>query len=194
MARKTSNRNLSRRAGGVGRRLQAGWLAVRGGVEPPTFRFSGGFAGPGESTTGRLGSPNDALALLRSEDQRHVCTAFVDAAVARSACRQAGYRRRDSPAKTCGGLGRSRTSPTTPFRPVFCTSCGRVRADSLQAMRRTGQVAGAAVLLLGVFWAGRETAHGLGAFWDHWWCPIPLALILLGLAALLVTRRPSPTA
>ena len=68
-----------------------------------------------------------------------------------------------------------------------------VRLDSLLAMRRTGQVAGAVVLLLGVFWAGRETAHGLGAFWDHWWCPIPLALILLGLAALLVTRRPSPT-
>jgi hypothetical protein len=50
------------------------------------------------------------------------------------------------------------------------------------------------VLLLGVFWAGRETAHGLTAFWDHWWCPIPLALILLGLAALAATLRPSRTA
>jgi hypothetical protein len=30
---------------------------VRGGVEPPTFRFSGGFAGPGESTAGRLARP-----------------------------------------------------------------------------------------------------------------------------------------
>jgi hypothetical protein len=61
-------------------------------------------------------------------------------------------------------------------------------------MRRSGQIAGAVVLLLGVFWAGRETAHGLTAFWDHWWCPIPLALILLGLAALAATLRPSRTA
>jgi hypothetical protein len=29
-------------------------LVVRGGVEPPTFRFSGGFAGPCRSTIGRL--------------------------------------------------------------------------------------------------------------------------------------------
>ena len=29
-------------------------LVVRGGVEPPTFRFSEGLASPGESTTGRL--------------------------------------------------------------------------------------------------------------------------------------------
>jgi hypothetical protein len=61
-------------------------------------------------------------------------------------------------------------------------------------MRRSGQIAGAVVLLLGVFWAGRETAHGLTAFWDHWWCPIPLALILLGLAALAATLRSSRTA
>jgi len=61
-------------------------------------------------------------------------------------------------------------------------------------MRRVGQVAGAVFLLLGVFWAGRESTHGLGAFWEHWWCPVPLALILLGLAAVLVARRPSPSA
>ena len=68
------------------------------------------------------------------------------------------------------------------------------RGDSLRGMRRSGPIAGAVVLLLGVFWAGRETAHGLTAFWDHWWCPIPLALILLGLAALAATLRPSRTA
>jgi hypothetical protein len=35
-------------------------------------------------------------------------------------------------------------------------------------MRRIGQVAGAVFLLLGVFWAGRVSAHGLTAFWEHW--------------------------
>jgi hypothetical protein len=60
-------------------------------------------------------------------------------------------------------------------------------------MRRIGQVAGAVLLLLGVFWAGRESTHGVTAFWDHWWCPIPLALILRGLVAVLVARRPSPS-
>jgi hypothetical protein len=60
-------------------------------------------------------------------------------------------------------------------------------------MRRIGQVVGAVLLLLGVFWAGRVSSHGLTAFWEHWWCPIPLALILLGLAAVLVTRRSLPS-
>jgi hypothetical protein len=59
-------------------------------------------------------------------------------------------------------------------------------------MRRVGQVVGAAFLLLGIFWAGRESAHGLAAFWEHWWCPIPLVLILLGVVAVLVARRPAP--
>ena len=62
-------------------------------------------------------------------------------------------------------------------------------------MRRIGQVVGAILLLLGVFWAGRESSHGLTAFWEHWWCPIPLALIVLGLAAVLAARRrPASTA
>jgi hypothetical protein len=64
-------------------------------------------------------------------------------------------------------------------------------------MRRISLVVGAVFLLLGVFWAGRESTHGLGAFWEHWWCPIPLVLIvvgLLGLAVALVSRRPSPSA
>jgi hypothetical protein len=61
-------------------------------------------------------------------------------------------------------------------------------------MRRTGQAAGVVLLLLGVFWVGRETSHGLTALWEHWWCPIPLALILLGIAAVFMTRRLSPAA
>jgi len=61
-------------------------------------------------------------------------------------------------------------------------------------MRRIGQAVGALFLLLGVFWAGRESTHGVAAFWEHWWCPIPLALIVLGVAAVLVARRPASTA
>jgi hypothetical protein len=64
-------------------------------------------------------------------------------------------------------------------------------------MRRISLIVGAVFLLLGVFWAGRESTHGLGAFWEHWWCPIPLVLIvvgLVGLAVALVSRRPSPSA
>jgi hypothetical protein len=60
--------------------------------------------------------------------------------------------------------------------------------------RRIGQVAGGLSLALGIFWAGRESTHGLAAFWEHWWCPIPLALILLGLATVITIRRTTPTA
>lgn len=62
-------------------------------------------------------------------------------------------------------------------------------------MRRIGRAAGAILLLAGVFWAGRESTHGLGAFWEHWWCPVPLALIVLGLATILAAwRRRASTA
>jgi hypothetical protein len=51
------------------------------------------------------------------------------------------------------------------------------------------------LVLLGVFWAGRESSHGLTAFWEHWWCPIPLVMVLvgvlLGVAATISTRRRS---
>jgi hypothetical protein len=56
-------------------------------------------------------------------------------------------------------------------------------------MRRVGQVVGVIFLLLGVFWAGRVSSHGLTAFWEHWWCPMPLVLIVLGLAAVFAGRR-----
>ena len=58
--------------------------------------------------------------------------------------------------------------------------------------RRTGQVVGALFLVLGIFWTGRESAHGLTVFWEHWWCPMPLALTVLGLAIVITTRRSSP--
>jgi hypothetical protein len=64
-------------------------VVVRGGVEPPTFRFSGGFAGPGESTTGQLARPDGASAAPTVHDQPHVSTAVVSAALARSAWRTA---------------------------------------------------------------------------------------------------------
>jgi hypothetical protein len=64
-----------------------------------------------------------------------------------------------------------------------------VPGDILGGMRRIAQALGAVVLLLGIFWAGRESTHGLAAFWEHWWCPIPLVFVLLGLAAVIVTRR-----
>jgi hypothetical protein len=60
-------------------------------------------------------------------------------------------------------------------------------------MRQVGQVVSAVVLFLGIFWAGRESTHGLAAFWEHWWCPLPLVFVLLGLVAVIVIRRrPSP--
>jgi hypothetical protein len=61
-------------------------------------------------------------------------------------------------------------------------------------MRRIGQAVGVILLLAGVFWAGRESSHGLTAFGEHWWCPIPLVLIVLGLATVFVARRPASTA
>lgn len=60
--------------------------------------------------------------------------------------------------------------------------------------RRTGQVAGGLFVVLGIFWAGRESSHGLTAFWEHWWCPIPLALIVLGGLVVVFTIRRSSSA
>jgi hypothetical protein len=53
-------------------------------------------------------------------------------------------------------------------------------------------VLGALLLVLGVFWAGRESGHGLAAFWEHWWCPIPLVIIVLGIAGVLAARPLRP--
>jgi hypothetical protein len=61
-------------------------------------------------------------------------------------------------------------------------------------MKRVSQVLGGVLVLLGLFWAGRESDHGLAAFWEHWWCPIPLAAILVGAVAVLTGRRSSSVA
>jgi hypothetical protein len=50
-----------------------------------SFRFSGGFAGPGESITGWLTRPYDALALLGVQGLPQASTAVVSRALARSA-------------------------------------------------------------------------------------------------------------
>lgn len=63
-----------------------------------------------------------------------------------------------------------------------------------QIPRRVALIVGGLFLVAGVFWTGRESSHGLAAFWEHWWCPIPLVLTLLGLAAVITARRASPTA
>ena len=56
-------------------------------------------------------------------------------------------------------------------------------------MKRAGQALGALFLLLGVFWTGRESSHGLAALWEHWWCPIPLVVIVLGVASVFAAQR-----
>ena len=49
-------------------------------------------------------------------------------------------------------------------------------------------------MLVGMFWSGRESSHGFGALWEHWWCPIPIVAIVVGLAtALLFARSPNQT-
>lgn len=61
-------------------------------------------------------------------------------------------------------------------------------------MRRIGLSIGALLIFVGVFWSGRESSHGLSAFGEHWWCPIPLVAIVVGAAtALLLTRRSDQT-
>jgi hypothetical protein len=61
-------------------------------------------------------------------------------------------------------------------------------------MRGVRLVLGAVFVVLGVFWAGRESTHGLGAFWEHWWCPIPFVVIVLGVAGLIAARPVRPAA
>jgi hypothetical protein len=53
---------------------------------------------------------------------------------------------------------------------------------------------GGLLVLVGIFWSGRESTHGLSALWEHWWCPIPLVAILVGVAtAWLFARSRSET-
>lgn len=61
-------------------------------------------------------------------------------------------------------------------------------------MRRAGLALATAFVLLGVFFVGRESSHGLGAFYEHWWCPTPLVVIVLGMATILTIHRLNSTA
>lgn len=55
-------------------------------------------------------------------------------------------------------------------------------------MTRVSRVLGVVFLVLGLFWTGRESDHGLSALWEHWWCPLPLVAILLGVMAVFAAR------
>lgn len=57
-------------------------------------------------------------------------------------------------------------------------------------MRLSVRVVALALAVAGVFWTGRESSHGLHALWEHWWCPLPLVGIAVGLALVLLMRRP----
>jgi hypothetical protein len=69
----------------IARNLAWSEVVVRGGVEPPTFRFSEGMASPGESTADRLTRPYGALAPSEIHDHPPVSTAVVSKVLARSA-------------------------------------------------------------------------------------------------------------
>ena len=59
--------------------------------------------------------------------------------------------------------------------------------------RRTGAAVGVLLILLGVFWTGRESSHGsLSVFWEHWWCPLPLAIVVLGVVSIVVAHAGAP--
>src|SRR6266487_5186031 len=58
-------------------------LVVRGGIEPPAFRFSAGFVGPGKSITGGLTRSDDMLAPLGIRGSLHASAAVVSKALAR---------------------------------------------------------------------------------------------------------------
>src|SRR5215468_1296840 len=57
-------------------------VVVRGGVEPPTFRFSGDLASPDVSTTDGLIRPYDMRAVHGVQNQPHLSTAVVSTALA----------------------------------------------------------------------------------------------------------------
>jgi len=50
-------------------------------------------------------------------------------------------------------------------------------------------VLGVSFVVLGIFWTGRESTSGLAAFWEHWWCPTPLAAIALGVSSVIALQR-----
>ena len=61
-------------------------------------------------------------------------------------------------------------------------------------MKRFSLLLSAVFVILGVFWTERESTHGIGAFSEHWWCPIPLAMIWIGIAGLVAASLLSAAA
>ena len=61
-------------------------------------------------------------------------------------------------------------------------------------MSRLGLFVGSALAVLGIFWAGRESTHGFAAFYEHWWCPVPLAMIVVGFLVAVAPRAGHRTA
>jgi hypothetical protein len=61
-------------------------------------------------------------------------------------------------------------------------------------VKRVGLMLGAAFVLLGVFGVGLESGNGIAALWEHWWCPTPLAVIVLGTAGMFTAYRTGPAA
>ena len=55
-------------------------------------------------------------------------------------------------------------------------------------MTGIGRALGIAFVVLGLFWTGRESGHGLTALWENWWCPLPLVAILIGVMAAFAER------
>jgi hypothetical protein len=39
------------------------------------------------------------------------------------------------------------------------------------------------LLILGVFWLGRESVHGVRALYEHWWWPLPSVFIVVSVIA-----------
>jgi len=61
-------------------------------------------------------------------------------------------------------------------------------------MQRIGYALGALLVLAGMFWSGRESSNGFNALLEHWWCPIPIVAIAVGVAtAWLLARGSSQT-
>jgi len=63
-------------------------------------------------------------------------------------------------------------------------------------VRRFAVPAAVVLAVVGLFWSGRESTHGLGAFWEHWWCAMPvvavaLAVVLVASASIAGRRQHS---
>jgi hypothetical protein len=69
---------------------------------------------------------------------------------------------------------------TAAQRVTAARTAGCHGSDYSFGVSRVGLSVGSVLVVLGIFWAGRESTHGLSAFYEHWWCPIPVAMIVVG--------------